>query len=201
MTRKRSTSWAIAIVAAVFPAAATAAPAGLADPAASPAPAALAATGPSREYVVKAAFIFNFAQFVEWPAEAFETEDAPLVIGVLGENPFGDALARAVQNKTARGHPLVVRHFPDVASLRGCHLLYTGATDGETVRQLVAKVGTSPVLTLGEPGSFLAAGGTMRFLMDEGKVRFEVNLDAAAAARLRISSKLLKLARVYRKDK
>ena len=189
MTGKQSNLWVIrvaAIVLALCPAAvATAAP---------------SANEPSREYAVKAAFIFNFVQFVEWPAGAFETEDEPLVIGVLGQNPFGDALARAVQGKAVGGHPLVVRHFSDVGSLRRCHLLYAGTTDVETLRQLVVKVRTTPVLTLGESKSFLSVGGMMRFYTEEGKVRFEVNLDAARSARLRISSKLLKLARVYRKD-
>jgi hypothetical protein len=157
-----------------------------------------AADAPSREYAVKAAFIYNFAQFTEWPADAFKDDSEPLVIAVIGPNPFGNALDRAVHNKSVGTHPLAVRYYGEAREMGRCHVVYAGTSDPNKIREVIQAAGTSAVLTVGESEQFLTAGGAIRFFMEDGKVRFEVNLDAANQAKLKLSSKLLKLARIFR---
>ena len=147
------------------------------------------------EYQVKAAFIYNFAKFVEWPAEAFADRNAPLRVCVLGENPFGPELMRVVNGKKIGGHDVVVSSFVEPQLARGCHVLFVSASERGQIAQLLEALRGSSVLTVGETGDFVRRGGIIRFVLDEGKVRFEVNLAAGEKARLKISSKLLTLAR------
>lgn len=158
--------------------------------------AAQAQTAASREYQVKAAFLYNFAQFVEWPDDAFSTARSPIVIGVVGENPFGSSLEQAVGGKSVNGRSLEVRYFRDVESMRACHILFLASSEREHVREALEKAGRS-ALTVGDFEGFTASGGIFRFLTEGNKVRFEVNLDAARASRVKISAKLLKLAKIY----
>ena len=151
---------------------------------------------PSREYVVKAAFLYNFAQFVEWPSDAFSSPEAPIIIGVVGEDPFGGVLEQAVRDKKIGGRPLIIQRFRDVGSLRFCHILYVAPSEADNANQIIAKVG-SLTLAVGDFESFTAKGGTFRFLLEDNRVRFEVNVASTRNLRIKISSKLLKLARVY----
>ncbi|HEV7301118.1 MAG TPA: YfiR family protein [Tepidisphaeraceae bacterium] len=162
-------------------------------------PGVLEAGEANREYALKAAFLYNFAQFVEWPAGAFESDTAPFVIGVYGDNPFQDALDRAVQGKTASGHPMVVHQFSTTAEVASAHMLFVSAAQGGALDELFAAIGDRPILTVGESNSFPWKGGVIRFYMEDGKVRFEINPEAAQRARLRISSKLMKLARIFKR--
>jgi hypothetical protein len=150
----------------------------------------------SREYAVKAAFLYNFAQFVEWPGDAFSGPDAPIIIGVVGEDPFGGLLEQAVRDKKVGGRPLVIQRFHDAGSLRFCHILYVAPSESEETAQVLAKAGQL-TLAVGDFESFTARGGTFRFLLEDNRVRFEVNVAATHKLRIKISSKLLKLARVY----
>lgn len=161
--------------------------------------AAPARGAPSREYQLKAAFLYNFVQFVEWPAAAFENEQSPYVIAVVGENPFDGAIEAAVNGKTINGRSLVVRYFPNVADLGPCHLLFVARSENGRLAELMEKLGGSAVLTVGESEQFPWAGGCIRFLNEDNKIRFEVNLEAAERARIRISAKLLKLAKIFKK--
>jgi len=153
--------------------------------------------GVDREYAVKAAFIYNFAQFVDWPADAFESEKAPIVIGILGTNPFDDSLEQAVQGKTVNGRAFKVEHFSTLDELRPCQILFVSSSQTPHLQELFEKLRGKPVLTIGESQEFPWAGGIIRFYLDESRVRFEVNPNAAETARLKISSKLLSLARIF----
>jgi hypothetical protein len=161
-------------------------------------PAVLAHAGDqaSREYLVKAVFIRNFAQFVQWPANTFPTESSPVVIGVLGTDPFDGALELAVKDKKADGHPIVVKRFPALEDLGPCNVLFVAAS--QSFAAVKAKVGAAPVLLVGDAANFTADGGMIRLLLEDDTVRFEVNLDATTQANLKLSSRLLRLAKIYK---
>jgi len=152
----------------------------------------------SLEYQVKAAFIFNFTQFIQWPAAAFAAEDAPFIIATVGDDPSGGAIDQAVAGKKVEKHPVVVKHFADAAHIGECHVLFVPASQDANLPQIMKEVGAKAVLTVGETDAFPKAGGEARFYLDDGKVRFEINPDAAAKAGLKVSAKLLSLARIYK---
>jgi hypothetical protein len=154
---------------------------------------------PTREYAVKAAFIYNFAQFTQWPAEAFASPDAVFVIGLLGDDPFDGALDKAVAGKTVSGHPMMVKRVTNVAEAGGCAVLFIPVTQEGRVTDVLNAVMDKPVLTVGETDNFPWSGGVIRFLTEDNKVRFEINPEAAERAHLRISSKLMKLARIFKR--
>ena len=153
-----------------------------------------AQTASASEHQVKAAFLFNFVKFVIWPPEAFADGKKPLKLCVVGRDPLGDELTRMIAGKTVRDHPLEFSRITDAASARGCHLVYIGQEWGKA-REFVAAVRGNAVLTVGEVQDFVASGGVINFVMENDQVRFEVNLDSANAAGLKVSSRLLTLAR------
>jgi hypothetical protein len=142
----------------------------------------------SLEYRVKAAYLFNFTKFVDWPANA-PPADAPLTICVAGTSPFGHTLEETVRGELVSGRALTTRvvREPD-----GCHVLFIPKR--VAAAPLLRQAGTRPILTVGESEEFLRDGGVINFVMQDGKVRFEISQDAAARAQLRISSRLLRLA-------
>jgi hypothetical protein len=147
------------------------------------------------EYQVKAAFIYNFVKFMEWPAEAFAAGNDPLRICVLGENPFGGELARTVEGKKINGRALTVKQFSDSRMAKGCHVLFVSASERGRAPQVLDALRDSSTLTVSETEEFIRMGGMIKFVLEDGKVRFEVNLRASEQARLKISAKLLSLAR------
>jgi len=153
-----------------------------------------------REYKVKAAYIYNFAQFVEWPDSAFASPDAPFVVVVVGKNPFEDLLELAVGGKTIGNRRAVVQHIDSIDQLGACQILFIPATDDESLAEIVRRVRTRPVLTIGENDDLCILGGCFRLFTEEGRLRFEINREVAENAGLKISSKLLKLARIFRKQ-
>jgi hypothetical protein len=154
-----------------------------------------AAATPSPEAQFTAVFLYNFAQFVDWPADAFAAGNAPLEIGVVSPDPgVGDSLAAAVAGKSVGGHPLVVRRFPNPAAAAPCHLLYVEGAPPADVERLLQRLGKGAVLTVGNTGGFLDSGGVIRLFTEGNKMRFEVNLKAMQQAGLKISSQLLKMA-------
>jgi hypothetical protein len=154
---------------------------------------------PSREYQIKAAFIYNFVQFVEWPASAFESDASPITIAILGSNPFGDELERVVQGKTVNGRSLAVRYFSRIEEVNQCQVLFVDSSDQSFLAALHDKLKDKNVLSIGEAEQFLWTGGVIRFYSEDNKVRFEVNQEAAEQARLKISSKLLRLSKIFTK--
>jgi hypothetical protein len=152
---------------------------------------------PSKEYAVKAAFIYNFAQFTQWPNDAFQSADSPFVIGVMGDDPFDGALEQAVAGKNVSGHPMVVHHLSASDEVQKCQLVFVPASQDARLADVFKAVDGKPVLSIGETDNFPWSGGTIRFFMENNKVRFEINPDSADRAHLHISSKLMKLAKIF----
>jgi len=156
---------------------------------------ALAQDSPS-EYQVKAAYLFNFLKFVEWPEGAFPDPLAPIVIGIVGDDPFGEALPQVVIGKTAQGRDLVIRKYRAGEDLRASHILFISASEKKRLPQLLASLHGSNVLTVADFEGFLEEGGMIQLFSETNRIRFAINVDAAVRAKLKLSSKLLSLARV-----
>lgn len=157
-----------------------------------------AAEAPRSEYEVKAAMLYNFARFVEWPAQVLGSASDPLVVGVLGLDPFGAILDNTLKGVTVNGRHMVVRRFASVAELKVCHILFVSSSETKSLPAVTQMFERSAVLTVGDMERFARQGGMIGFILDGKKVRFEINLDAAESAGLKISSKLLQLATVTR---
>jgi hypothetical protein len=148
------------------------------------------------EYKVKAAYLFNFLKFVEYPPESFADSLAPIVIGVVGEDPFGSALPQVVIGKTVQGRDLVIHVYRTGEDLRGAHILFIGASERKRLPAILSSLRGSSVLTVSDAAGFLEAGGMIQFLNENGRVRFAINVEATNRAKLKMSSKLLSLARL-----
>jgi hypothetical protein len=146
------------------------------------------------EYQVKAAFLFNFAKFVEWPADAFDGPQDPVAICVLGKDPFGESLDSVVRGETVNGRRLVVRRPRNPVETRDCQIVFLARSERAYQDEVLSFV-EGAILTVGEDDGFLTEGGIISFVLEQNRVRFEVNLAAAEAHRLKLSSKLLRLAR------
>ena len=147
------------------------------------------------EREVKAVFLFNFVQFVEWPASAFSSPDAPVVIGVLGTDPFGYLLDDVVMGEVVKGRQLTVARFRRVEDITACHVLFISPSEIRMYERILTALGAQPILTVGETENFTALG-MVRFLTERNRVRLEVNVEKAKAAGLTISSNLLRAARI-----
>ncbi len=149
-----------------------------------------------REYQIKASILYHFLQFVEWPESAFIQNPGELVVGVLGKDPFGAVLDRTLAGKTVRGKKLVIRRYASPEDVEACHLLFVSTSVENRVKEVLHSLTPTSVLTVGESARFTQHGGIIRLFEFKNKVRFEINQEAAQRATLRVSSKLLKLARV-----
>jgi hypothetical protein len=147
------------------------------------------------DYQVKAAFLAKFGKFVEWPDTAFATSNTPVIIGVFGDDPFGDALTSLAETDTINGRPIEVRDIKTPAELAGCHVVFIPASAKNSDREVMDAVAGLPVLTVGETDEFHDAGGMIEFIIENKQVHFRIRNEAARAAGLKISSKLLILAR------
>jgi hypothetical protein len=166
-------------------------------------PAGAAAPAPSTspdEYQVKGLLLFHFAQFVEWPARAFHDAEAPLVIGVLGEDPFGAYLDDPVKGEKIGSRPLVVRRFRRVDDITDCQILFISRSESAQLDQIMTRLRCRSVLTVGDTDSFIRKGGMVRFVTENSKIRLHINVEAAKAADLTISSKLLRPATIVTAD-
>ncbi|HTC65986.1 MAG TPA: YfiR family protein [Candidatus Acidoferrum sp.] len=156
----------------------------------------------SSEYLVKAGFIYNFAKFVEWPSTAFAEPDSPIVIGVLGTDPFGDIINHVVEGKKIGARGFVVRRFKwskelkDSKDFTNCRILFVSSSEKMHFEEVVEAVKGLPILTVGEAPGFAERGGMIRLMLEDNRVRFEVNVEAAHEGNLNISSRLLTLARI-----
>ncbi|MDX1980933.1 MAG: YfiR family protein [Bryobacteraceae bacterium] len=151
-----------------------------------------AETASERE--VKAAMLYNFTKFVEWPSGALGESGAPVTICVAGRDPFGPALEQAVADRTAYGRPIRIAKASRVEELKGCHILYVSISERKYLSETLEAIAQPGVLTVSDIEDFTHQGGIVGFVLRDSKVRFEVNLDAAEKARLKISARLLKLA-------
>ena len=171
----------------------------------------------SREHQIKAAFLYNFIKFVDWPKEKFGNGDGPIIIGLIGADPFGDVF-EPIKDKKIKGRGIVIKRFKSfeelkkssgednpesgrkIEALTKCHLLFICDKE-KNFKEIINSVKGHSVLTVGEVKGFLESGGIINFLMEEKKIRFEVNIVAARQAELKIRSKLLRLAkRVVKED-
>jgi YfiR/HmsC-like len=152
------------------------------------------------EYQVKAAFLYNFAKFVEWPPGTFAISTDPIEICIVGQNPFGSALENMVQGKKVGDRTFAVRRFSDTLQASECQILFIGAAEWKRTRALLDAVKSPGVLTVGETDDFTGLGGIISFRLDGPRVRIQVNLQTAEHAKLRISSKLLSLAEITKKQ-
>ena len=152
------------------------------------------------EFQVKAAFIYNFVKFVQWPRDAFPaTGDAPISICVLGQDPLGDAL-ESLKGLTAQGKSLSVRRIAGQAEAERCQVLYLCKSEREAMPAILKGM-KAGVLTIGDMKSFASVGGVINFVIIDNRVSFEINVDAAERARLKISSQILKLAKIVREER
>jgi YfiR/HmsC-like len=148
------------------------------------------------EYEVKAAFLFRFAQFVEWPTDTFKSASEPFTYCTIGDDPFRGALERTLNGKTIGQRPLRVQHLNGAGKIGECQVLFVGGPgESKHVEEMLASTGNLPILTVGEADRFAENGGAIGFCTEDNKIRFEVNLDAAGKAGLKISAKLLALAK------
>jgi len=147
-----------------------------------------------KPYEVKAAFLFNFAKFVEWPADSFTKSNAPIVIGVLGENVFGNSLQKVINDRKVNNRSFQFRNFDSPAEATNCHILFISASKKNEFAKIVADLHNASVLTVSDTDGFLKDGGMINFLFEGNNVRFQISDEAAKKARLKISSKLLSLA-------
>lgn len=156
-----------------------------------------AATGPtapvSREYLVKAAILYNFAKFARWPRTAFDHDESPLRLCVLGDDPFGHALA-SIEGKQINDRRLQTTIIADAAEARRCHILFVSDPEQATMKPLIAAIGAQPVLTVADQPGFALAGGMINLKTVDNRSQFDVNLGAAERAGLTLSAKLLRLA-------
>jgi uncharacterized protein DUF4154 len=166
--------------------------AGTAAPAAAPAQA-------SPEYQLKAVFLFNFAQFVEWPASAFPGPDAPLVIGILGDDPFGPYLDETIRGESVNNRPLSIRRYRTVQEIDTCHILFVSRREQGHLQGILDSLKGRSILTVSDFEGFASRGGMIRFVTDRNRIRLRINLDAARAANLTLSSKLLRPAQIVRR--
>jgi YfiR/HmsC-like len=152
------------------------------------------------EYEVKAVFLFNFTQFVDWPAAAFSDGSSPLIIGVLGSDPFGEALEDAIQGETVNGRPLAVRRYSKVEDIDHCHVLFINLPNNQQLSDVLEQMRERSILTVSDSTEFARSGGAIQFITVDNKIRLQINPHAAKLANLTISSKLLRPARIVSKD-
>lgn len=178
----------------------------------SAAPALAARAGsemPDKEHQIKAVFLYRFAQFVEWPSESFANDSAPLVLGILGPDPFGAYLDNVVLGEKVGGHPILIKRVAKAEEAADCHVLFISGTDSdpeaaEKPSALSALAGLKSlnglvarkVLTVGDTESFSRDGGMIHFITRNGRIRLRINMEAVRASNLSLSSKLLRLAEI-----
>lgn len=158
-------------------------------------PPRVCAQSKAEEYQIKAAFLFHFAQFVEWPEGAFQEADSPLVYCTIGKDPFQGALEESFKGKMIGSHSLQVRHLKEGGAAQGCHVAFLGKAAGRHIQDELASLRGNPVLTVGETEQFVKESGMIGFSLEENKIRFDINLEAAEQAKLKISARLLALAK------
>ena len=169
-----------------------------------------------QEYEVKAAFIYNFLKFVDWPEEKMTKNGNQIIIGIIGEDPFGQAVD-IFKDKTVENRTLTIKRFEGLRqlketaekdksanekleALKTCHLLFICPSERKQIREIIDFVGQNGVLTVGDTDEIIKSGGIIGFVMEDNKIRFDINLTAAEKTGLKIRSQLLRLAKRVIKD-
>jgi len=150
----------------------------------------------STEYQLKAAFLLNFAKFVEWPANVFQDAKAPITVCIFGHDPFGSALDEIMRGKQINNRELLARRVNEPAELKNCQVVFVSENDGKRLPEILNRLNGANALVVGEAGDFAEHGGSVQFFLENNRVRFAVNVDAVQRAGLTVSSKLLVLAKI-----
>ena len=151
------------------------------------------------EYQLKAVFLFNFAQFVDWPSSTFPAPDSPLAICILGQDPFGAYLDETVRGEAINGRPLAVRRYQQPEEATGCQILFISRKETDHLPEALDSLEGHSILTVSDADRFTSLGGMIRFVTEHNRIRLHINLGAAKAANLTISSKLLRPAQIVSK--
>jgi hypothetical protein len=154
----------------------------------------------SEEYRLKLAFLYNLAKFVDWPADAFPSAQAPLNICVVGRDPFDDQMEQEVADRSINGHPYSLRRLRPSDDISGCHIIFLPVASDSSLPDILSRVRGSSAITVGESRGFARRGGMINFVVESLRVRFEVNLDASQRGRSRISSRFLALAKIVKEE-
>jgi YfiR/HmsC-like len=152
------------------------------------------------EYQIKAAYLFNFLKFVEWPDASPADAQSKWVIGIVGNSPVGDELSKLVESKNVLGRELEVKTFQAADNLRACHILFISDTEKKRVPSILAALRGSSVMTVADMEHFIDEGGMVQFVVEDARVRISIDVGATGRARLKVSSKLLALARTVTSD-
>ena len=171
-----------------------------------------------KEYQIKAAFLYNFIKFVDWPKDKMPDVNEPIVVGIIGKDPFGNAID-IIKGEYVKDKKLVVRWFKsfedskksdekdkpgahrEIEAIRKCHMLFFCSSEKKGIKEIIKSLKGSHVLTVGDVNGFLESGGVINFIMENKKVRFEINIPAAKRAEIEIRSQLLRLAkRIIKED-
>jgi preprotein translocase subunit Sec61beta len=156
----------------------------------------VAQTASTREYSMKAAFLYNFTQFVEWPDAAFTSKTAPFIIGILGVDPFKEIIDESVAGQKVGDHPIIVNRFAGVSEFKACHMLYVPEGEAGNFLKALPSMESKHMLTVSDAIGFANSGGMIRFYLEENKIKIQIHPAIAKAADLNISSKLLQLAEI-----
>lgn len=155
-----------------------------------------APAAPPNEYALKSVFLYNFCHFIEWPESAFSSPNEPLIIGIVGDDPFGSLLKEAVQGESYHNHPIAIEHYRGPKDIKHCHLLFVSRSESSRLDAILSAVASQSVATVGETDDFLNHGGMISLPTDRNRVHLKVNPTAMRAANLSVSSKLLRVADV-----
>ena|GEM_PF-609554 len=159
-----------------------------------------AQTPPASVAQIKVAYLYNFAKLVDWPADVFKDPNTPIVLGIVGTDPFGDILDQNMVGRTANGRKLVIMRLKASDNLKACHLLFISSSEKSRLAQILAGLKGASILTVGDLPHFIQSGGIINFFQEENRVQFEINVGAAERARLKISSRLLTLAKLVKEE-
>jgi hypothetical protein len=151
----------------------------------------------STEYQLKAVFLYNFTRFIDWPENAFHSVDAPFVIGIVGDNPFGNYLQEVVNNDSVGLHPIIIKYFSKPEKVADCHLLFINSNDPEQIKSVLNITSGKSILTVNDTPNFSRWGGHVQFYNQQNRIKLQINASATKDAHLTVSSKLLNLARIY----
>jgi uncharacterized protein DUF4154 len=159
-------------------------------------PAGSAAHVDATEYGLKSVFLYQFCRFMEWPNSAFSSPSDPLIIGVIGNDPFGSLLNEAVEGETYHGRPIRIEHYGAPRDIKRCHILFVSRSEGDQLDQILSSVAGKNIVTVGETDRFLDHGGMIALTADRNKVHVRVNQSSLRAANVDVSSKLLRVAEI-----
>lgn len=152
------------------------------------------------EYDVKAAFLYNFMKFVDWPPSSFQDPSTPVTLCIMGRDPFSPSLEAQLTTKTIKERRVVVQHIDSIQQAQSCQVLFVSSSEAASTPELLRSLHAKPVLTVGETAGFTKQGGVIELSLDRDRVRFDVNARAADTAGLKVSAKLMSVAKSSRSE-